>query len=237
MRSPLLAASLVLIGAAALSTTPLSVQAQSSDVKIRDNKAELARIRKEREDLEKRMRTLQLNSRNMSEKLENITRQHNATKRAVTSLNKQLVDINDAVKETTARLSAAEQEEIEKRAILKNRLIAIYKRGPLFDAEVLFSAKTFGELIARYRYLHDLATRDRMLVNRVETLRGTISNRRTELVGLRTDLNDNKNEKEKEEDRLRSLEQKQEKDLKKVQADQARAKRRIQELALSLIHI
>lgn len=217
---------------AALSLTPaLPLQAQSAESRIQQNKAELEKIRKERADLERRMKSLQVSSRSLAEKLDNITKQHNATARAVKALDKQLTDINDAVKETTHNLAQAEQEAEQKRGVLKRRMVDIYKRGPLFDIEVLLSAKSFGALLARYKYLHELAVSDRALAERVEALRDTIRSRRQQLVSLQSDLTKNKSEKVKEEGRLRALEKRQQGDLKKVQADATRAKNRLAQLA------
>ena len=58
-----------------------------------------------------------------------------------------------------------------KQIALQRRLVDIYKRGPLFTTEAMLSARSFGELVARYKYLHLLALRDRSLVTRVEQLR------------------------------------------------------------------
>ena len=51
--------------------------------------------------------------------------------------------------------------------MLKHRVRDIYKRGALYSVEALLSAQSFGELVARYKYLHLVAQRDRALVQRV----------------------------------------------------------------------
>ncbi len=216
---------------AGVSITPSIAVAQSSDAKIKQNQDELNKIRKERQELERRMRTLEINSKNISEKLDNISKQHNATQRAVKSLDKQLGDITDAVKETSASLNQTQQEAVEKRGVLNRRLVDIYKRGPLFDLEVLMSSRSLGALLARYKYLHELAVSDRALAQRLEALRDTIAARKVKLVGLQSNLAQNKNEKVKEESRLKTLERRQQTDLKKVQADAKKAKNRLRQLA------
>ena len=81
----------------------------------------------------------------------------------------------------------------------------IYKRGPLHSAEALLTAQSFGELVARYKYLHELALHDRALVQRVETLRDEIARQRGELVQLRDAVNENRTDKQLEEERLARL--------------------------------
>jgi septal ring factor EnvC (AmiA/AmiB activator) len=106
----------------------------------------------------------------------------------------------------TANLVRAEDELVVKRAVLRQRLSDIYKRGPLYSLEVLLSAQSFGELVARYKYLHLLAVRDRALVNRVEELATQIGRQRGLMVRLQNDLVLNRTEKAEEERRLRALE-------------------------------
>ena len=55
-----------------------------------------------------------------------------------------------------------------KNSALHRRVVDIYKRGPLYTTEALLAAQSFGELVARYKYLHELALRDRAM----DALRG-----------------------------------------------------------------
>ena len=61
--------------------------------------------------------------------------------------------------------------------------------------------------MTRYKYMHELALRDRSLVRRVETLRDDVAAKHTLIVRLRTELERNRLEKASEEQRLRALEQ------------------------------
>jgi septal ring factor EnvC (AmiA/AmiB activator) len=70
----------------------------------------------------------------------------------------------------------------------------------------MLSARSFGELVARYKYLHLLALRDRSLVTRVEQLRDEIKQDRDRLMTLQNALEENRSDKQREEERLRGLE-------------------------------
>jgi murein DD-endopeptidase MepM/ murein hydrolase activator NlpD len=71
--------------------------------------------------------------------------------------------------------------------------------------QVLLAAESFGDLIARYKYLHLLAQRDRALVTRVEALRDQVRQQRSRMVRLQGDIEINRVEKAEEERRLRAL--------------------------------
>jgi septal ring factor EnvC (AmiA/AmiB activator) len=70
----------------------------------------------------------------------------------------------------------------------------------------MLSAQSFGELVARYKYLHLLALRDRGLVHRVEQLRNQVRVERNRLVQLQGALEDSRNDRRVEEENLRYLE-------------------------------
>jgi len=206
-------------------------QPQSSEARLRQQRAELERVRRERADLQRRMSTLQTRAHDLTEEVRLLNRQRDATARVVRSLDQQLATITEAVKGTTVALVQAEDESNVKKAILQRRLADIYKRGPLYTAEVLFSAQSFGDLVTRYKYLHLLAQRDRALVRRVEELRERVAHNRRQLVRLRADVEHNRSEKAREEERLRTLEQREQLALRRVQQDAQRTRRRLEQLA------
>jgi septal ring factor EnvC (AmiA/AmiB activator) len=184
---------------------PLAAQAPS-DSRLRADRERLESLRREREELQRRMASLQTSVHDITEELANIEYQAETTARLVRSLETQLTSINEEVGRTTADMVRTEDELALKRAVLQKRLVDIYKRGPLFDVEVLFSARSFGDLVTRYKYLHLLALRDRALVNRVEHLRNEVARQRGNLVRFQHDIEENRTARAEEERRLRELE-------------------------------
>jgi septal ring factor EnvC (AmiA/AmiB activator) len=227
MRALALVVSLALIGA-----TELRAQ-DEGEAKLRQQQAELARIRREREALQQRMRGLQNRVHDISEEVDNLNRQHNATVRVVRSLDQQLTTLNGEVEHTTANLVRAQDEAQVKRAIRSRRLVEIYKRGPLYTLEVMLSAHTFADLVARYKYLHIIAQRDRTVLHRVDQLRTMIIGERRQLVSLQNGVEQNRIDKAEEAARLAVLERSRVKSLAKVQQDAKKAKARLAELAKS----
>ena len=221
----------ILLGSLLL--VPLAARAQSPEARLKNNREELSRIRREREALQQRMNQLQSSAHSINDELQNINRQHDVTQRAVTSLEQQLGYINDEVTGTSASLVRAEDEAAAKRAILDHRLIEIYKRGPLFTFQALLSADSFGELIARYKYLHEIAVHDRALVRRVDELRSTIQSRRRQLVALHDDVEQNRLAKAQENARLQALEQQRQQSLKRVQEASRKTQQRLAQVKRS----
>lgn len=196
---------------------PSVLHGQSADARIRAQREELDRIRRERADLESRMANLQGNVHELREEVANLDRQRAATELVLRTLDRQLAMISGDVEETTGRMSVTEQELERRRTTLQRRLVDIYKRGPLYSAEALLTARSFGELVARYKYLHEIALHDRSLVTRVETLRNEIARQRSELMKLRDAVEQNRMDKVLEEERLARLTRQSSSDLRQAQ--------------------
>jgi septal ring factor EnvC (AmiA/AmiB activator) len=227
LRATLLALS---VAGAVVASAP-ALPAQSADARLRQQQQELQRLRDERRELEQRMGTLQRSARSLAEEVANLDRQADATSRLVRALEDQLAAITIEVDSATGRLVRAEDELLGKRAVLQRRVVDIYKRGPLYTTEAMLSARSFGELVARYKYLYEVARHDRSLVARVETLRDEIAGQRTRLVRLQDDLERNRSEKSSEQLRLRALEEQRQQRLTVVQRDATRTQQRLTQLA------
>ena len=204
------------------SLVPLRSSLHAQDSRIRAQRDTLEQIRQERAELERRATELQTTVHDLNEEVTNLDRRADATARIVKALDAQLSTIAAAVDSASSKVNQTEKELTAKRVALHGRLVSIYKRGPLYSTEAMLSARSFGDLVARYKYLHLLAVRDRSLVARVEDLRDQVTRERANLVGLQTSLEDNRSDKVREENRLRALEREREASLAntKVQARQ-----------------
>jgi septal ring factor EnvC (AmiA/AmiB activator) len=205
--------------------------AQTAEQRLRAQQEELARLRKERSDLEDKMNELQRSARTLADEVNNLEAQRQTTRRLVQALDQQLETINDEVARAGKGLAQAEQELVDKRTGLQRRMVEIYKRGSLYDVEAMLSAQSFANLVARYKYLHELALHDRGMVRRVEGLRDKIIKQRLLLVQLQDEVERNKVEKSREASRLAALENRRQASLTQVQRSAAQTRDRLQQLA------
>jgi septal ring factor EnvC (AmiA/AmiB activator) len=144
-------------GSAEPTSPPVATPPQSNGVaptpeaRLRADRAELDRIRGERTQLEQRMADLRSSVHDLSDEVENLDRQADATARVVRTLDRQLSAITTEVHDATGNLVRAQDELVIKRAMLRHRLVDIYKRGPLYTTQALLTAESFGALVARYK--------------------------------------------------------------------------------------
>lgn len=230
--------SAVRIGLAAAALTVAathSVSAQgaagSTEARLRQQQDELARIRREREELQRKMRELQSSVRDLSAEVRNLENQAATTERLVRSLDEQLAALNMEVDSATTRLQDAERQLGVKRGTLRRRVRDIYKRGALFDVEALLSAPSFGELLARYKYLHLLARHDRHLMQQVAELRDRTEQQRLLVLRLQQEVATNRTDKAQEQMRLRALEQERQRALSQTRRSATQTQQRLTQIA------
>lgn len=224
----------VLACIAAATLAPAITRAQitgAPEQRLRQQQGELDKLRKERADLESKMVQLQRSARSLSDEVSNLEAQRKATARLVGALDQQLETINTEVTKAGSGLVKAEGELVNKRSALQRRMVEIYKRGSLYDVEAMLSAQSFAGLVARYKYLHELALHDRKLVSRVEGLRDQIISQRMLLVRLKDEVARNRSEKDREARRLADLESMRQRNLTTVQRSATQTRARLTQLA------
>ena len=222
------------VAGAAVSAAPSLARAQgtgAAEQRLRQQQDELDKLRKERSDLESKMAALQRSARTLADEVNNLEAQRTATARLVVALDRQLETINTEVTKAGAGLGQAESELVTKRSALQRRMVKIYKRGSLYDVEAMLSAQSFAGLVARYKYLHELALHDRSLVRRVEGLRDQIISQRLLLVRLQDEVARNRTEKDREARRLAELESQRQRNLTTVQRSAAQTRERLTQLS------
>lgn len=227
-------ACVVAVAGAAWLGAPTVARAQSTgaaEQRLRQQQDELDKLRKERADLEKKMAGLQRSARTLVDEVNNLEAQRKATARLVGALDRQLKTINTEVIKAGSGLVKAERELVNKRSALQHRMVEIYKRGSLYDVEAMLSAQSFAGLVARYKYLHELALHDRGLVRRVEGLRDQIISQRLLLVRLQDEVARNRSEKDREARRLAALESRRQRNLTTVQRSAIQTRARLTQLA------
>ncbi len=213
------------------SASPTQTAPAGVDARLRSGRDELARARDQRAALEAQLRTLQDTVHDLRAETAMFDRRAEATARLVGALDRQLSAIHGEVEATTARYDSASHDLARQQIGLRRRLVDIYKRGPVAEAEALLSAASFGDLVARYKYLHELARRDRTLVRRVERTRNEVAAQRALLVRLQIELALNRDEKAAEEARLRRIETERGQSLAQVEGRATRTRDRIARIA------
>ncbi len=215
---------------AVLATSLAGQRPAPFDQQLRDNQRRLEDIRRERTEVEQELERLRTQAHSLSDELANLERQKETTNRIVNELDRQISGLSVQIDKTTVDLLLAQDALEEKRAVLERRLVDIYKRGPLYAYQVLFTAASFGDLLSRYKYLYLVSRQDRLLTNDMSKLQRRIARERQTLVDARDALGRRKNERTDELQRYLALERTREASLAETRRSAREAAERLSQL-------
>ncbi len=179
--------------------------AHSQTPEIDASRRRLDSIRVERQRLQGESQRLQGRVKDVGAELRNLDAQRRSTNTIINEIDRQIGGLNAQVDRVSAEMVLAQDNMVEASAVLERRLVDIYKRGAMYAWQVLLSAESFGDLISRYKYLYLTSRHDRALLTEVENLRDRVATRRNELLGLRTNLDRSRAERDAELNRYTSL--------------------------------
>ena len=197
---------------------------------VQESRQRLEQIKAEREQLERQRQRLQGQVHDVQDELENLERQRQTTSRIVNELERQIDGLSGQMDRASGELVLAQDNLAERRAVLERRLVDIYKRGNLYTFQVLLAAESFGDLLRRYKYLYLTSRQDRQLLTDVEKLRDRVSNRRDEIVNVRSQLDFSRTQRADEVARYARLADQRERRLGTLQRSAQATDRRLAEL-------
>lgn len=223
---------LALLGVVRGPARPRPAAAQSTiERRIQESQDRLGEIRREREELSRQASQLSGQVHTLSEEIRNLERQIGTSAGALAELDIQIQAYGAQISETTVDMLRTRDELTIRKTELAERLREIYRRGPLHPIRVLLGARSFSELINRYKYLHLVARYDRALVARVRKLDTLLEEHRGELAGESRRLAALSAEKSKEVTDLERLEQQRQRRLAGTRQRERQARGRISVLA------
>lgn len=217
---------LLLLGGLLLVGSPPPLRAQTA-AELQQSRQRLEQIRREREKLQTQQQQLQGRVTDVNAQLRNIQRQRENTGDLVLEIEKQISGLGSQLDQSAAELALAQDNLLERRAVLQRRLADIYKRGPLHTVQVLLAAESFGDLLARYKYLHVTSRQDRDLMLEVERLNERVTARREELLGIQNELDNRRLEREAELERYGRLASEQQSTLRSLQRSRSQTASRL----------
>ena len=199
--------------------------------RLDESQGRLELIREERERLRRELEGIAGQVSGDSAELRNIERQIAASASLLAEFDVQLLALSDQLTAMTREMLLTRDELTARQVVLRGRLRDIYKRGPLHAVEVLLSSRSFSDLLNRYRYLHDVAVFDRMLLEDVSDLESSLADQRSGLSRERDRIARVRAENVREYDELERLEQQRQERLRRFSDRRAEAQSTLARLA------
>jgi septal ring factor EnvC (AmiA/AmiB activator) len=207
-----------------------AVAQENTRKELRDSQLRLEQIRQERSKLEEEMGQLKSRVRDSSRELANIEKQRIASINALREVEFQSDVLSKTVDETSSQRGQTEAKLVERQASLADRLRSMYKRGDMHATRVLLTAESFGDLLQRYKYLRMIALYERAVIDDVSRLETQLKQQEEDLRNDLTRLDNLRDEREREVQRLRNTEAQASRTLKDYQGRQVATQGRLDQL-------
>jgi murein hydrolase activator len=216
---------------AALLPAGAAGQADRLQRDLRQSRLKLDSILEERTRLQREMEGLRSRMRDASSELVNIERQRNASTAALLELQFQADLLQETVAETELELNTTRVRLRQRTTDLHHRLRSIYKRGPVHTTQVLLTARSFSDLMNRYKYLHLITAHERRMIEDVARLERDLVLQEAELKETLVRLELLRQEKAGEVAQLARVEQQRQRTLQDYRRQETRTASRLDQLA------
>jgi septal ring factor EnvC (AmiA/AmiB activator) len=211
---------------------PTVVGGQVADLRreIQESEQRLEQIRAERERLEREMLDARNRIQDVSSELANVERRLSASRSVLTEVQFQSDATAEEIRRTQSELLQSQDRLAASQAVLERRLRDIYKMGPLQTVQVLLGARSFTDLLNRYRYLQRIAAFDRSLVERVSELERVLARQNRDLQDRMAMLGSLRQERLTEVAELQAVETERQAALRQYRARERSTVSRLEEL-------
>ena len=213
-----------------LGVSGLTAQDPNIGQEIQQSQRRLEQIREERAQLERDVGSMRNQVRDVSQELANVERRLSSTTAILAEVEFLSGSTSEQIQNTTRDLIFSQDRLAESEAVLNRRLREIYKMGALHTVQVLLGARSFTDLLNRYRYLQQIGSSDRQLVERVSLLETELVDHNDELKDRMALLGTLRQDRISEVAELRSVENERERALTEFRSREVRATSRIDEL-------
>lgn len=203
------------------------------DQKLARQEEELAKIRRKLAQKRKEARDLAKRERSLLARLEDVEKRLELSRALIRGLAKKERLLKGSISQLNENLKLLGEDLAQRREEWARRMRSIYKRGKISDLELLFSAKSFPQLLCRGRYLGLIARRDREYLQQLRTKRGKLLEEKEKLRVERLEVERAKVEREKEEKALKKDREKRRRLLRKVKLARATHAQAIKDLESS----
>ncbi len=224
-------ACLISVAIALTLSTPASGQNVNLNREIQQSQRRLEQIREERRRLQRDLGEVQNRVRDAATELGNLERRLSATRSALAEVEFQSEATTEQVVGATRDLVMSQEQLATRKAILARRLRDIYKMGRTHTIQVFLGARSFTDVLTRYRYLQRIAAFDQSLVERVRKLEATLTRQNDVLRERMSVLGTLRQDRLTEVAHLRSVEQAHQSAIQQYRTREQTASTRLEELS------
>lgn len=148
----------------------------------------------------------------------------------VDELQSKIDDLQSQIETKEKDIQKKEEEYAEEQELLDARLIAMYEKGETSYLEVLLTASSMTEFLAKYYAASELIEYDKELIQSIKDQKVQIENEKEELETDKVDLDKSLSDKEEKSNELKSLKKEKEAEVSKLTQEEKKTQQEIEEL-------
>ncbi|HAD81534.1 TPA: hypothetical protein DCG35_03495 [Candidatus Edwardsbacteria bacterium] len=210
----------------ALALTALNTHGQSID----DQEDALKEVKRKLSEARARASELKGQEKGILGQLERTSEQVRLTRQVLSALRQKEARLNKDLKSLGEQLLSTESQLAKQEALMAVRLREMYKKGGLFQWEVLVSERSFADMAKRYKYMSLITEQDRSLYNNIDSKKRLIVRDKQDRESKLMTLAQVKGETEREASNLSDDEAQQKKLLSRVQREKSSKEALVREL-------
>lgn len=180
----------------------------SGQDEIDRKKNELEQLRKELEEKRALAKELEGKERGVQVQINEIDGNLGLTEKYIRKLEQREGQVLEELSELEVRLNDAEGTLEQRKALLAQRLRAMYKHGRYRTLAALVSSSSFADVMSHVRFLHLVARRDKQVMLAIKSYQSEVRSTQTELENNKAEIDRIQGEKESEKKNLAALKKK-----------------------------
>lgn len=184
-----------------------------------DAEKEKQRLEERKEEAQKELESIELAKNDVMSNIEKLDKKMGKVNTKLDEINGKLKTANTQLEQLQVDLSEAEEKEENQYETMKKRIRYMYENGSDKYWDIIFGAKSMGELLNRVEYISKITKYDNNMLKEYETTRQEVANKKEETANKKEQLRILQEEIEIEQESLEALVDKKQEELAQYEDD------------------
>lgn len=184
-----------------------------------DAEKEKQRLEERKEESQKELESLELAKNDVMSNIEKLDKKMEKVNTQLDEVNTKLKKANKQLEQLKVDLSEAEEKEENQYETMKKRIRYMYENGSNGYWDIIFGAKSMGELLNRVEYVSKITKYDNNMLKEYEAIRQDVADKKEATANKKEQLRILQEEVEVEQNSLEALVEKKQEELEQYEED------------------
>lgn len=210
-----------------LSTQSLTLYAVTEKEKLQQEQKE---INNQIEEAEKKQEQLEKQKSETMKSVESLISQISTVQNEIDGLKEKITNLKNQIEQKESDILKKQEEYNEQEKLLDARLIAMYENGQTSYLDVILTASSFTEMLAKYNAASELIEYDKELMRSTKEQKEQIESEKVQLETAKQELDTSLTKQENKSKELNKLKSEKESEAKKLTEEEKQIQEEIEQL-------